>query len=130
MAEDAILVKGWPQLAAGTAQLTKNIEADTQHRYAGIAGQVASQASGAMPRVSGRLAGSVTTRPGPPAAAVMGGGVPYAGWIEFGGGHGRPYIGSGRYFWPAVEAARPIVAQAAQTAATTQAKGMSWPTPT
>jgi len=130
MAGEAVVVKGWPELAAGTTQLAKNIDAEAQRRFQGVAGQVASAARGATPVVSGALASTAAVSPGPPVSVSWGGGLPYAGWIEFGGGHGRPYVAAGRYFYPAVTAAAPLVTQAASDAATTEVKGMQWPTPT
>lgn len=130
MADDAIQVKGWPQLAAGTAQLATNTEATAQHNLAAVAGQVAGQVRGVVPVISGDLAGSVTADPGPPVSVGIGDGVPYAGWVEFGGTRNRPYIGSGRYLYPTVQAAEPQVIAAAQQAADTETKGMQWQTPT
>ena len=34
----------------------------------------------------------------------VGDGLPYAGWIEFGGSRGRPYLPEGRYLYPAAAA--------------------------
>lgn len=130
MPEDGITVKGWHELAAGTAQLAKNTEATANQNMHAVASQVAGQARGAMPVVSGAMAGSVADSPGPPVSVAFGGGVPYAGWVEFGGTRNRPYIGSGRYFWPQVAAAEPLVVAAAEQAADTETKGMTWPTPT
>ncbi len=131
MAEDAIVVKGWPELARGTSLLAANIERDTGQRFAGVANQVAGQTRGGVPVVSGQLAASVTIDPGPPVSVGMGGGAAseYAGWIEF-GGKGRPYLPGGRYLLPAAMAAEAQVVAAAQASADTETKGMTWPTPT
>jgi len=127
---DAIVVRGWPELAEGTTLLAASIERDTTQRFAGVAGQVAGQVSSRVPVVSGALAGSVAVDHGPPVSVGFGGGAAsaYAGWIEF-GGKGRPYLPGGRYLLPAALAAEPQVVTAAQTSATTQTKGMQWPTP-
>ena len=130
MAEEAIEVKGWPQLADGTAQLATKIEHTATENLAGTAAAVAGQVSGSVPVVSGALAGSVTASPGPPVSVSIGDGVPYAGWIEFGGTRGRPYVGTGRYLFPGVQAAEPLVVAAVQTAAETEIEGMTWQTPT
>jgi hypothetical protein len=129
MPQDAVLVRGWPELAAGTATLAKNIDDETQRRFQDVAGQIAAQARGATPVVSGDLASTAAVEPGPPVSVSYGGGLPYCGWIEFGGTRGRPYIASGRAFLPAVTAAAPLVTQAANDAAVTEAKGMTWPKP-
>jgi hypothetical protein len=59
----------------------------------------------------------------------MGAGVPYAGWIEFGGGHGRPYIATGRYLTPTARDAAPALQRAGEAAARQQIGRMRWPTP-
>jgi phage gpG-like protein len=129
VAEEAIEVKGWPQLAQGSAQLASSIEHSADENLAGTAAAVAGQVAGSVPVVSGTLAGSVTASPGPPASVGIGDGVPYAGWIEFGGTRGRPYVGTGRYLFPGVQASEPMVVAAVQAATETEIKGMTWPTP-
>jgi hypothetical protein len=57
-----------------------------------------------VPRQTGRLAGSLTVdvlEGG--AAAGYDGTAEYAGWIEFGGSHGRPYVDGGRYLYPTAD---------------------------
>ena len=66
---------------------------------------IATGAKRLVPRRSGRAAGSI--RPGPArggkAEVVGGAGVPYYGWLDFGGtvgiggGSRRPYLADGRY---------------------------------
>jgi phage gpG-like protein len=80
--------------------------------------------------VSGELAGSVTASPGPPVSVEIGAGVPYAGWVTFGGTRNRPYVGSGRNLFPQAEASEPMVVAAVQTATESEIKGMTWQTPT
>jgi len=130
MADDAVQVKGWPQLAAGTAQLATSIEQTANENLAGVASAIAGQVAGSVPVVSGALAGSVTASPGPPVSVGIGDGIPYAGWVEFGGTRNRPYVGTGRYLFPGVAGAEPVVVAAVQTAAETEIKGMAWQTPT
>jgi hypothetical protein len=79
---------------------------------ADTAEQVAGTTRGAVPVRSGRLAGSVRVAQEPAGARVEMG-APYAGWIEYGGTRGRPYVAAGRYLGPASkDADRKIVAQA------------------
>lgn len=129
MPDDAIKVRGFPELAAGTEQLAKNVDAATQQRYRAAADTVAGRVRSAVPHRSGAMAGSVGVQPGPPVGVGYLGGVPYAGWVDFGGGHGRAYIGSGRYLYPAVQDSEPVVLAAAEQAAQAEVKGMRWPTP-
>ena len=128
--EPAIKVRGWPELAAGTKQLSRNIEAETQQRYKAVADITASRVRGGVPAVSGAMRGSVGVEPGPPVGVGYLGGVPYAGWVDFGGGHGRPYLAGGRYLFPTVKQAEPLVVAAAQLAANHEVQEMRWPTPT
>jgi hypothetical protein len=70
---------------------------------------VAAVARGALPQVSGRLAGDVRTTGTRSGAAVRMGrsSLRYAGWVEFGGNRrvphpsSRPYDPRGRYLFPA-----------------------------
>jgi phage gpG-like protein len=58
-----------------------------------------------VPKRTGRLAGSISVQRDQDGARLeMGGaGVPYAGWIEYGGSRGRPYVAGGRYVGRATE---------------------------
>lgn len=129
MPEDAVKVRGWPELAAGTEQLAGNIDRETQARFRGAAATIAGRVRSVVPRLSGAMAGSVGVQPDAPVGVGYLGGVPYAGWVDFGGGHGRPYVGSGRYLYPTVHDSEQLVEDAARQAATTETKGMRWPTP-
>ena len=58
-----------------------------------------------VPRVSGRMAASLAAVDTPGgAAAGYDGSAPYAGWVEYGGSRGRPYVRGGRYLYPTVDA--------------------------
>jgi len=127
--EPAIRVRGWPELAAGTHQLASNIEAETQQQFRAAADVTASRVRGGVPVVSGAMRADVGVEPGPPVGVGYLGGVPYVGWIDFGGGHGRPYLAGGRYLFPAVRQAEPLVVAAAEHATQTEVKDMRWPTP-
>jgi hypothetical protein len=131
MPDEGVTIRGWPELAAGTTKLAANIGETSRQNLAGVADRVAAQVSSSVPHLSGALAADVTVQATDEGVGVgYAGGVPYAGWIDFGGGHGRPYVGSGRYLYPAAEAARPDIEAAALAAADTETKGMQWPTPT
>jgi len=57
-----------------------------------------------VPRVSGRMAASVAVDEIPGGAtAGYDGSAPYAGWVEYGGSRGRPYVSGGRYLYPTVD---------------------------
>jgi hypothetical protein len=133
MTDTRVEVRGLRELAAGSRRLADLIEQATRIRFRRAADGVAARTRGRVPRVTGRLAGSVESGDGPRAdvyATVgLGGGVPYARWIEFGGGRGRPYVTTGRYLYPTAKEAEPAFTAAAENAATTQIRTMKWPAP-
>ncbi len=92
--------------------------------------RVADTIRGKVPRLSGQLAGSVTSGGLEDGVEVsMGLGLEYAGWIEFGGTRGRSYVPEGRYVYPsALDASDEFEKLAAQTA-TDSVGGFSWSTP-
>jgi phage gpG-like protein len=95
-----------------------------------FAARVAEQAAGAVPVVSGQLAGSIESSSDVDGVAVgYDGSVPYDGWIEFGGTRGRPYVSEGRYLYPTALAAADEFAQVASDAADDLAGRFSWSTP-
>ena len=130
--EARVEVRGYPQLAAGSARLFGRIGPHAEDRFQQVAEQVAGVVRGRVPHRSGRLASSVETgRVAPHGVSVgIGAGVPYAGWIEFGGTHGRPYVAGGRYLFPTAEAAEPLVHVAGDLAAREAIKEAVWPRPT
>jgi phage gpG-like protein len=72
-----------------------------------------------MPKLTGALAGSVASSVDGDTVNVTAD-VVYAGWIEFGGTRGRPYLPAGRYLTPTVAAAanqvgRMVTQQTSQT---------------
>ncbi|HEV8163150.1 MAG TPA: HK97 gp10 family phage protein [Actinomycetota bacterium] len=133
MADEArVEVHGYPQLAAGSARLFSRIGPEAEDRFGQVADQVAGVVRGRVPHRSGRLASSVETGRAEPHGVTVGigAGVPYAGWIEFGGSRGRPYVSGGRYLFPTAEAAEPLVYVAGQEAAWEAIKEARWPRPT
>lgn len=92
--------------------------------------RVADLIAGRVPHLTGQLAGSVTSTQADDGVEVgYDGSVPYDGWIEFGGGHGRPYIPEGRYVYPTASEAADEFAQVAADAATDTVGRFSWATP-
>lgn len=132
MADDAVDVelRGLPELAAGTLVLAGRIEEAAPRALLDPAGKAGTIARGRVPRQTGRLASSVHTGVSRDAAWVgFGDGVPYAGWIEFGGTRGRPYVSQGRYLYPAAQAVEQQVQLAGERAAEQEIGGMHWPSP-
>jgi hypothetical protein len=131
VADASVQVLGYDELARGSRQLADKIEEAAPAAFHGVAEQVAAQVAGAVPHRSGALAGDVqAVQTGDGAAVGYAGGVPYAGWIDFGGGRGRPYVPAGRYLFPIANDAADLVADAALKVAEHEIGGMHWPTPT
>jgi phage gpG-like protein len=69
--------------------------------------RVAAEVRGRVPHRTGALAGSVDLSVDATGLVLgLGAGLPYAGWIEFGGSRGRPYVPQGRYLYPTMLAAQ------------------------
>lgn len=95
-----------------------------------FAERVAQSVAGRVPYLTGQLADSVETVDDDDGVSVaMGDDVPYAGWIEFGGSRGRPYVSEGRYLYPTALEAQDEFAQAAADVAASTAERFSWSTP-
>jgi len=123
-------VIGYDELAAGSKTLFQHLAEEAPKAFLEVARAGASSVQAAVPRLSGRLAGSVTTtQEGDHASVGIGEGVPYAGWIEFGGSRGRPYMAEGRYLFPITLAAEPAVVTAGEQAAEKEIKEARWPNP-
>lgn len=135
MAEDGFEVRvfGFAELQTGARGLASKIERDAGRALEDrAASQAAQVVRSRLPRLTGALAGSVVTgsdRVGSAFVGLGGEGVPYAGWIEFGGTRGRPYAPSGRYLFPTATDAEPQIVAAASDAASKTIGGYSWPTP-
>lgn len=61
---------------------------------------VAARARSAMPHRSGRMAAATRVERDDDGATIANG-VPYFGWVEYGGTRGRRYVADGRYVGPA-----------------------------
>ena len=126
-----IKIKGVRQLESGARRLFANIDA----AQAGDAidptiRQVALTTRGLVPVKSGALQATVqSSMSGGVGHASMGAGLPYARWIEFGGGRGRPYRTRGRYLYPVAKRTERAFRKYAQTSCAHQIGRMSWPKP-
>src|SRR5262245_50903992 len=128
MAQDGIEVHGIPELERGSRRLFDNIDQGAGSAFRSVADQVATIVRSRVPRRSGRLAGSVVSDQADEGALVgMGDGVPYAGWIEFGGTRGRPYVPTGRYLYPTASDAAPLLQRAGEQVAHDEIRRMAWP---
>jgi phage gpG-like protein len=125
-------VLGLSELERGSKRLFEHIDEHAKTAFRSTADQVATLIGRKQPRLTGRLAASATASGTDKGADVgIGGpGVPYAGWIEFGGTRGRPYVSQGRTVYPTAEASKHLFEQAGEQAAREQIGVMVWPKPT
>ena len=133
MAEPVITaeVRGISELNSGSERLFHNIGTASRGTFRATAAQVATIIARRQPVLSGRLAASATSTGTDKGAAVeLGGSLPYAGWIEFGGTRGRAYVPDGRTVYPTAEESKTLFEQAGDKAARDQIRTMLWPKPT
>ena len=125
-----VKLHGGRELGSGTERLAGEIAEAAGAAFLGVAEKAASATRMRVPHRSGTLAGSVEAGHEEDGASVgMGAGVPYAGWIEFGGSRGRPYVSSGRYLYPTATGAEPALAAAGNEAARKEIGGFRWASP-
>jgi hypothetical protein len=105
-------VTGVREMVAAYRKAGDDVERQAVRKVLPVAERIAQDAARRTPRRSGRAAGSIRARSTSRGASVTGGAdVPYFGWLDFGGAVGRnasverPYIATGRYIFPAVDAA-------------------------
>jgi hypothetical protein len=123
-------VRGLRELERGARNLFDDIEDDAEAKLLHVADQTATIVRAKVPVRSGRLASSVDAGPAPDGADLsIGAGVPYAGWIEFGGTRGRPYVPAGRYLFPTAKDAADDAGRAGERAAREQIRSARWPKP-
>lgn len=122
---------GEEQAMADLRRWADQLGPEVARAAAPFAQQIAQRVAGIVPVVSGTLAASVHAGEdlggdANAATVTIGDGVPYAGWIEFGGGRGRPYIADGRYLYPTAQAAEDEYAAMAADAAADSVGRFSW----
>lgn len=94
-----------------------------------FAQRVADTVAARVPVLTGQLASSVETSGDEEGVTVeMGGGLDYAGWIEFGGSRGRTHVPEGRYLYPSALEAQDEYGQVAEEAAEDSVRSFSWST--
>jgi phage gpG-like protein len=89
--------------------------------------RMATTLAGKVPVLTGQLAGSASASSTDDGFELeLGADVDHAGWIEFGGSRGRPYIAEGRYVYPTALEATDEFAELAAETATDSAARFSW----
>ena len=132
MADDvSVSIVGAAELRRGVVLLAGDLERRVDDELLEVARRRADATVLIVPRVTGRLAGSVAVTRTKSGADVSIGdaGTPYAGWIEFGGTRGRPYIAEGRYLYPTALADQQQIERDVSRATTTEIEGFHWPRP-
>ena len=127
----SVTVVGADELRRGMVLLAGDLSKNTRDYLDEVARRRADATVLIVPRVTGRLAGSVTvTRTSSGANVSIGNeGTPYAGWVEFGGTRGRPYISEGRYLYPVALADQAQVDRDVTTTTEREIRGFRWPRP-
>jgi Bacteriophage HK97-gp10, putative tail-component len=126
-----VKIRGVRQLSAGTRDLFGNIDRATVNDAVRVsAEQTAATIRSRVPVKSGRLRASVRNEMhGRTGSVVMGAGLPYAGWIEYGTWGGRKGPRRGRYVYPTAKRTERAFVKHCQTATESEIRGMRWPTP-
>ena len=124
-------IRGIPELKRGSRTLVDHIDTAADKAFLSTADQVATIIGRKQPVLTGRLAASATADGVDHGASVaIGDGLPYAGWIEFGGTRGRAYVPMGRTVYPTAEASKGLFKRAGDQVARAQIGTMVWPKPT
>jgi hypothetical protein len=127
-----VKIRGIRQLEAGCRRLFDNIEQATDREAIQVtATQAAATIRARVPKRTGRLASTVRVedRPGTTKAVVMGGGLPYGRWIEFGAYKGRAPA-NGRYVYPTAKRTESAFERHCKTTVTAEIRRMTWQSPT
>ena len=126
-----VKIRGVRQLSAGTQQLFRNIDRATVTDAVRVsAEQTAASIRGRVPVRTGRLRASVRDEMhGKVGSVVMGAGLRYAGFIEYGTWGGRKGPRRGRYVYPTAKRTERAFVKHCETATESEIRGMRWPTP-
>jgi hypothetical protein len=127
MPDVRFLLDGATQFAADMRRLTGRIEDADVRELAAVGRGLIPRVQSVMPKVTGRLAASVAVNPQTQfEAADVTASTVYAGWIEFGGTRGRPYVAQGRFLMPVVRASGSTVGIELQNTTNRTIGGFSW----
>lgn len=129
MAKRPVAIHGQRELVSGSLRLGRKIGDRAAEGFLDVAHSASNTAAAKMPHRSGRMASAVWARKTKRGAKVgiSKRQVPYAGWIEFGGSRGRPYVAQGRYLYPTAKAAAGLLERAGAKAARIEIGRFHWP---
>jgi hypothetical protein len=123
-----VRLDGWDRLARATGRVDDACSKAAAGAARDVAAALASSTRARVPKQSGRLAAAVSVVALPDGAGVaFGQGVPYAGWIEYGGTRGRPYVAQGRYLGAGVDQAAADYTRRTATNTDTEIGRLPWP---
>lgn len=128
MTEPQVQVLGLASALADLARVSEKIGKGAEIVARETTDRLGSLVASQVPRQSGNLAASVDSLvvEGGSAVGYDTGQAPYAGWIDFGGGRGRPYVPQGRFLFRSAALAEPIFQASAERAAEAEIRRMSW----
>jgi len=131
VAKSPVRIRGEAELIAGSLRLADKLGDRAGEAFIGVANRVSHDAAAKVPHRSGFMAANIWARKTRRGAKV---GISkrvvrYAGWIEFGGTRGRPYVAQGRYLYPTAKAAHDLLVRAGAKAARIEIRRTHWPTP-
>jgi hypothetical protein len=122
-----VTVEGAKEFGDDLVRLGRKIDDDGTRALEAAARSLVPIVRSRMPVVSGALSASVAVSIDTGAhAADVTASTPYAGWIEFGGTRGRPYVADGRYLTPVVRDAGARYGQAVSDSMRKTIGGYSW----
>jgi hypothetical protein len=122
---------GAPQAAADMSRWARDLGPQLAQDGTAFGQRIADTVAGKVPVLTGALASSVRVTADSEGVAVgLGEGLPYAGWIEFGGSRGRPLVPEGRYLYPTALAAEGEWGDYASQQADATVGRFPWSTPT
>lgn len=129
MAENSVELVGLAEARRDLVRWADQLAPAIQERTVPFADRLAERVRGSVPVLTGMLASSVEVVPELTehgSRISLGAGVPYAGWIEFGGSRGRPLMPEGRYLYPAAVGAEDEFARLAEQTAEDTVRRFPW----
>ena len=121
-------VHGVDELFRDTEKLAGRIADVTPEQFERIAQLAVATVRAKVPKRTGQFASTVRASKTKRAVLVRMGKakVPYAGWLEFGGTRGRPYVPGGRWLYPTAFDMEPQLVAIANRTAHDEIRSTHW----
>ena len=124
---ESVEMVGEQQAMADLKRWAEQLGPDVTTGTRSFAETLAAQVTGQQPVLTGALAASVKVVPDEGGNAIsLGEGLPYAGWIEFGGSRGRDLVPDGRTVYPTALRQQTQFADQLDTAVTQSINRFHW----